>query len=168
MGEVSADRDAVAQSPRRRDYTGAIYGSLLSASVVVSASAGHEPQPVRLSVLLIVTGLVFWIAHAYARLVGDRIRHVEVTWQEVRHVCTHEWPLVEAAFPPAAAAFICFVLGLDEAAAWAALVVAITGQVGWAVYAAYRAGASRPLILASLGLNLLLGLVIVVLKAGLH
>jgi hypothetical protein len=169
MGDVRAGSDAVTRPPRERaDYTGAIYGSLLAASVVVSATAGQEPRPVRLAALLIVTGLVFWVAHAYARLVGDRIRHADLSWRELRRVSTHEWPLVEAAFPPAAAALICGLFGIEEAAAWAALVVAIVGQIGWATFAAYRAGATRPVILVSAGVNLLLGLVIVALKSALH
>ena len=52
--------------PRRteRDYTSAVYGSVLAASVIVSA--GDARSPVALAVLIVVSGFVFWIAHVYA------------------------------------------------------------------------------------------------------
>jgi hypothetical protein len=57
--------------------------------------------------------------------------------------------------------------GSDVAVAWAALIAAICGQVGWGVIATVRSGASRAVILGSAGVNLLLGLILVVLKAAL-
>ena len=67
------------QAPDRPNYAGAIYGSLLAASVVVGAGVGAEGNyhlwPLRLAALLVATGLVFCLAHAYAELVGDRIHH---------------------------------------------------------------------------------------------
>ena len=171
-GEVDA---AVERAPEatRANYVGAIYGSLLAASVVVGAGAGAEGhydlRPLRLAELLIATGLVFWLAHAYARLVGERIHHTVLNRRAIGRVVRHEWPLLGAALPPAAAALLFGLLGADNAAAgWAALGVAIAGQVGWATLTTVRAGASRPLVLLTALVNLVLGLLIVLLKAGLH
>ena len=74
--------DATVEEEGRPNYSGAIYGSMLAASVVVGAGAGGGPltDAARIS-LLVATGLVFWIAHAYARLVGDRIHHAELNWR---------------------------------------------------------------------------------------
>ena len=128
----------------------------------------EAPRPATLVALLLATGIVFWLAHAFARIVGDRTRGAAVTWSEVRAVGRHELPIVQAAVPPAAAAGVLAALGAsDRAAAWAALLVAVAGQVGWAVFAAVTAGATRRLVVvAGLG-NLVLGLLIVLLKTTL-
>jgi hypothetical protein len=169
----TSDIDAtVEQSPEalRPDYSGAIYGSLLAASVVVGTSAsGDYIRPWRLAALLVATGLVFWVAHAYARLVGDRIHHAALNRREIVSVGRREWPLLQTAFPPAAAALLTGLLGgSNGTAAWAALIVAIAAQVGWATLASVRSGANRPLILVTILVNMGLGLIIVFLKSALY
>jgi hypothetical protein len=154
-------------------YIGAVYGSLLAASVVVgAASSGHgelEFRPIKLAALLIVTGFVFWVTHAYARLAGERLHHVAPDLREVRLVLRREWPLLQAALPPSVAAVAFGLAGAsDMTAAWAALVVAIAAQVGWATAATVRAGAKPPLVAVTVLVNLVLGLIIVLLKSALH
>jgi hypothetical protein len=155
------------------NYSGAIYGSMLAGSVVVGTAAGavgdYHVTPLRLAVLLVATGLVFWLAHAYAALVGDRIHRTRLDRSEIRRVARHEWPLLQAAFPAAAAALLVGLLGgSDSAAAWTALAVAIAGQVGWATVATLRAGAAVALVVVTALVNLGLGLLIVILKAAVH
>ncbi|MBO2447434.1 hypothetical protein J4573_10080 [Actinomadura barringtoniae] len=160
--------DVAVQSERveRVDYAGAVYGSLLAASVVVGSAPRHTPTPaLSLVVLLLATGVVFWLAHVYASLAGDREKGAPLTKQEVRQVGSREWPLAQAAVPPAAAAALCWLLGLSNAtAAWCALFVALASQVGWTVVAGTRSNAKPLLIVVSAVVNLLLGLVIVMLK----
>jgi hypothetical protein len=168
----TGDVDVSTSQARAPHYTGAIYGSLLAASVVVGAAAGShgefEPRPIKLAGLLIVTGIVFWVAHAYARLVGERIRHAVIDPREIRRVLRDEWPLLESALPPAAAALLVGLLGASNvAAAWTALIVAVTGQVCWATITTIRAGAKTPLVLLTVLVNLVLGLIIVLLKSAL-
>jgi hypothetical protein len=151
------------------NYTGAIYGSLLAASVIVGAAGEHGLRPLLLAALLVATGVVFWLAHVYARLVGERIEHVVINRREIRQVGRHEWPLLGAALPPATAALLVGLLGAGQAAAaWAALIVATAGQVGWATVGTIRAGAPGRLVVLSALVNLVLGLVIVLLKSALH
>src|SRR6185436_9332091 len=50
--------------PHRTNYVGAIYGSLLAASVVAGTSPlNGAPKLGELVALIFVTGLVFWAAH---------------------------------------------------------------------------------------------------------
>jgi hypothetical protein len=157
----------------RPNYTGAVYGSLLAGSVVVGAGAGaggnYYLSPLRLAAVLVATGLVFWLAHGYARLVGEQVHHAALSWREIRWVARHEWPLFQTMLPPVAAALLFGLLGAsDAAAAWAALTAAIIEQVGWATFITLRTGASKPLVLVSVLVYLVLGLLIVALKAALH
>lgn len=148
------------------DYTGAVYGSLLAASVVVGAGTLGSFPRVQLVLLLLCTSVVFWAAHVFSGLFGARmVRHL--SWGEVRRASAEERPIIEAAVPPACAVAISPLFGLGiEGTSWLALGVALAGQVGWGTVAASRAGASRRLMLLAGAINLLLGLIVVVLKVA--
>ncbi|OEJ23486.1 hypothetical protein AS594_02265 [Streptomyces agglomeratus] len=147
------------------DYTGGVYGSMLAASVVIGAgSLGQFPRT-ELVLLLLLTGLVFWVAHVHAQLFGARLARQAPDRRGVLRVCREEWPIVKAAVPPAAAVAVSPLLGLDvRGALWLALSIAVAGQVGWSVAAARRAGASRRLMAVTASVNLLLGLLIIFFK----
>nr|WP_189317551.1 hypothetical protein [Streptomyces brasiliensis] len=152
----------------RRDYTGAVYGSLLAASVVVGAGSLGDFPRLELALLLLGTGVVFWAAHVLTRLLGERIMYVPLDGREIRRVCVAEWPIVKAAVPPAVAVAATPLLGLGpEGAVWLGLGVALAGQVGWASAAALRAGATARVMVTAAVVNLVLGLAIVLLKVAL-
>ncbi|MGW4897472.1 hypothetical protein ACWEQL_35265 [Kitasatospora sp. NPDC004240] len=152
----------------RTDYAGAVYGSLLAASVVATAGTAGDFPRLQLIGLLLVTGLVFWAAHVYALVAGERTVGKPVDRREVWRVAGHEWSIVEAAVLPAAAVAISPLVGLGlPGTAWLALGVAVAQQVTWATLGAIRAGASRRMALGEGVVNLLLGLVIVAAKAAL-
>ncbi|MGW3493548.1 hypothetical protein [Streptomyces sp. NPDC001020] len=151
----------------QRDYTGAVYGSLLAASVVVGASTGTFPR-LQLVLLLLGTAVVFWATHVFAHLFGERIMYVPVNGKEIRRVCATEWPIVKAAVPPAVAVAVTPLLGIGpRGASWLALGVALAGHVGWSTAAAVHAGATGRMVVTVGAVNLALGLIIVVLKVAL-
>ncbi|MFF8832503.1 hypothetical protein [Streptomyces sp. NPDC015131] len=149
----------------RADYTGGVYGSMLAASVVIGAgSLGSFPRA-ELVVLLLLTGVAFWVAHVHAQLFGARLAHRAPDRRVVLAVCRDEWPIVKAAVPPAVAVAVSPLLGLDvRGALWLALCVAVAGQVGWSVAAARSAGAPPRLMATTAAVNLLLGLLIIAFK----
>ncbi|MET9673828.1 hypothetical protein ABZY68_12150 [Streptomyces sp. NPDC006482] len=151
---------------RRTDYAGAIYGSLLAASVVATAGTAGEYPRFQLVLLLVITGLVFWATHVYAHLAGERLVGQPWSWREIRRVAGHEWSIVEAIALPAAALAVSPLLGMSVGAAfWLALGIAVAQQVVWACLGAVRAGASRRLVIAEGVANLTFGLIIVAAKA---
>ncbi|MER7049240.1 hypothetical protein ABT391_30835 [Streptomyces jumonjinensis] len=153
----------------RVDYTGAVYGSLLAASVVVGTDPLESFSRLQLVLLLLGTGVVFWAAHVFARLFGERIAEGTLSGRTVRQDFVAEWPIVKAAVPPALAVAVSPLLGLGpQGTLWLALCVAIAGQIGWATLAALRAGAAGRLVLVAGAANLLLGLLIALLKVALH
>ncbi|MFJ9342216.1 hypothetical protein ACIRP0_23385 [Streptomyces sp. NPDC101733] len=152
----------------RTDYAGAVYGSLLAASVIVTSSAVGDYPRLQLVVALLVTGLVFWAVHVYSRLAGERLVDQRIGWTEVREVGRHEWSIVEAAVLPAVAVAVSSLLGLGPVGAgWLALSVAVAQQVAWAFLGALHAGASRTQAGVEGAVNLVLGLVLVAVKAAL-
>jgi len=46
----------------------AIYGNVLATSLVVAFSEDNDYSTTEIAVSVLVTGLVFWIAHVYASL----------------------------------------------------------------------------------------------------
>ncbi|KUO08450.1 hypothetical protein [Streptomyces sp. DSM 15324] len=149
----------------RADYTGGVYGSMLAASVVVGAGALGDFPRLQLVGLLVLTGVAFWLAHVHAQMFGERLVRRRPGRAVLLHVCREEWPIVEAAVPPAVAVAVSPLLGLDlTGTLWLALTVAAAGQVGWSVAAARRAGAAWPLVAVTAAVNLVLGLPIILFK----
>ncbi|WP_369241038.1 hypothetical protein AB5J56_41415 [Streptomyces sp. R21] len=157
--------ESTAERRARADYTGGVYGSMLAASVIVGAGALGDFPRLELVLLLLLTGVAFWIAHVHAQLFGARLAQHSLDRRVVLHVCRDEWPIVKAAVPPAVAVAVSPLLGLDvPGALWLALAVAVAGQVGWSAAAARSAGASWRLVSATASVNLVLGLLIISFK----
>ncbi|MFJ4950411.1 hypothetical protein [Streptomyces sp. NPDC088760] len=156
-----------ADAAEGREYTGAVYGSLLAASVVVGAgSLGSAPR-LELVLLLLCTGAVSWASRVYGRLFKQRITGGSLGGKEVRGACTDEWPVIMAAVPPAVAVAVTPLLGIGpKGAVWLALGVALAGHVGWSTVAARSAGATGRAVLIAGAVNLALGLVVVVFKVA--
>jgi hypothetical protein len=152
------------ECPEQAGFAGAVYGSLLAASVVAGTAVDGTPiSAASLVVVLICTGVVFWLAHVYAQVVSEDTH--ALTWRRLRAAAREDWPVAQASFPPAVGAAFASTLGLsDMAATWVALVVAVAGQVVWAVAAAVTARSSVRFVIASGLVNLVLGLAIVQLK----
>ncbi|MEU6309940.1 hypothetical protein [Streptomyces sp. NPDC047014] len=150
----------------KADYSGAVYGSMLAASVVVGAGAPGPFPRLQLIALLLGTGIVFWAAHVFARLFGARMVR-RLSWRVVRETSREERPIIEAALPPALAVAVSPWFGLGgHGTVWLALIVALVGQIGWGTVAASRAGASRRMMALAAAINLFLGLLIVLLKVA--
>lgn len=150
--------------PERVEFAGAVYGSLLAASVVAGSAVDGTPVSAGdLVVVLLCTGVVFWIAHVYAMVVSSSTH--ALTWRRLRLAARQDWPVAQASFPPAVAAAFASALGMsDVVATWTALAVAVAGQVAWAVAAAISARSSARVVVVSALANLVLGLAIVALK----
>jgi hypothetical protein len=161
----TARRKRGAERRANADYTGGVYGAMLAASVVIGAGTLGSLPRLELVLLLVLTGAVFWLAHVHAQLFGARLAQRSVDRATVAHVCREEWPILQAAGPPAAAVAVSPLLGLDvQGAVWLALAVAVAEQVGWSVAASLRAGASRKQLAAAAAVNLLLGMLIIAFK----
>ena len=146
---------------------GTVYGTIVVMATVTAGSNGGETDAWRLAVTVCVTVLVLWIAHVYAHALAESLeRRRRLDRAEFRSVARRERSIPAAAVAPVAALVLAAlgVLG-EQTAVWLALGigVAILGVQG-ARYAVVeeldRAGK-----LAAIALNLVLGLVIVGLKA---
>ena len=157
----SRPRTGIAARRPQTDFTSAVYGSVVAGTVVVSA--GPIP-PFGLAVLLVVSGIVFWLAHVYAITVAN----VHGGWEfgAIRKGLRKEWPVAFAAIPPALAALSAAIfpdISVTDGA-WIALVVAIVEQQVWGYAAVRRSGMSGLAMVRVITLNVIIGLVVVGLK----
>ena len=150
--------------------TEAIYGLVLATSVIAVSREYDSTDAATIAVTVLVTGIVFWLAHVYARLLSRSIdRRRLLTGPEVREALRHDWPLVEVTIP------LVLILGLggvgllrDRTAILIAMLVALA-ELGWAgAYAAHRSGAAAGRTILSALIAVMLGGAVVLLKAFVH
>ena len=148
----------------------AIYGYILATSLVAAFSEDDDYSTTEVAVSVFVTGLVFWLAHVYASLLGERyVAGRRLTRSEIGAEFYAEWPLVQA-FIPSIAVLLLGTIGLlsDDTAVWLAIAVGLAALLLWSLEIGRRERLS-PLELAAMGLvNGLFGAAVVVLKVVVH
>jgi hypothetical protein len=121
-------------------YSAAVYGSVVAAAMVGAFREEHVSSEDTALALLSTMG-VFWLAHLWSGVVGERI-HLgkEFSVRSVGHIARSEWPLVEAAFLPTAILALGWrgALGHDTASTLA-LAVCELQLVAWGFLAGRRA-----------------------------
>jgi hypothetical protein len=91
-------------STPRANVAAAVYGQILVTSVVATLSEDHGISAGALLFWVLVTMLVFWVAHVYAEGVARRLdRDSDLTIAEVRDLAVDELPELLAALPAAGA-----------------------------------------------------------------
>jgi hypothetical protein len=150
-------------------YGAAVYGSVL-ATALLGAMREEHADARKLTLSLVGSMLVFWLAHAWSEIVGERVAAGRLfDPARIRQVARAEWPLVEAGAVPAAA------LALAWAGLWSrdlgvdlALAAAILQLVGWGAVAAHRTESRWPAAVLMGAVEGALGLAIVGLELLLH
>jgi hypothetical protein len=150
--------------------TEAIYGLILATSVIAISREYDASNAGLIAATVLITGVVFWLAHVYARVLAGAItRQRRPQGAEVREAIRHDWPLVEVTVP------LVLILALgaigvlaDRTAVLAAMLVALVELGAAGAYAARASGARLPGIVAAAAIAVLLGSAVVLLKALVH
>jgi hypothetical protein len=150
--------------------TEAIYGLILATSVIAVSREYESSNAGLVGGTVLVTGVVFWLAHVYARvLAGSITQDGMLDRSEVREVLRHDWPLVEVTVP----LVLILALGVldvvpDKAAILAATVTALVELAATGAYAARTSGAGLRGTAVSALVAVTLGSAVVLLKALVH
>ena len=150
--------------------TEAIYGLILATSVIAVSREYDSSNAGLIGVTVLVTGIVFWLAHVYARvLAGSITSHRRLNRAEVRDVLRHDWPLVEVTVP----LVLILALGVldvvpDKAAILAAMLAALVELAAAGAYAARMWGAGLRGRSLSAAIAVALGSAVVLLKVLVH
>jgi positive regulator of sigma E activity len=153
-----------------RNAAGAIYGTLLVTALVAGLSEDPDYSPTDILVSVVSTAVVFWLAHAYARVLGERLEGDRRGARAlIRTAAADEWPLMQAAVLPSAA------LLLGVAGAWSrnasvnvAIGVGVASLFTFGFLFARRLHRHVPAALLAGAFNALAGGVIVALKIAIH
>ncbi len=151
------------------NIAGAIYGTILSTAVIATLSEDASLGPIQVAAWTAATAVVFWLAHAYSRIVAAGISRPRGAKHFALNALREEWPMVQGAFLPILPLFLA-PLGLvsEETAENIAIAdgIAVLFVVGLIVGRKERMGLGSSLIVATI--NALFGLVIVGLKIFVH
>ncbi|MBJ7457064.1 MAG: hypothetical protein JHC74_13490 [Thermoleophilia bacterium] len=151
------------------DSAAGVYGTLLTLSVLVGLSL-KKSGPGVMAITIGVSAAVFWIAHVHAGLVARWVRaDTRPDRHAVGEIMAREAPMIESAVPAVALMLLAWLGVLSTSAAvWTALVYGVVALAVWGALIAYRAGLGMTGMAVVSGVNLGLGLVIVVLKLLIH
>jgi hypothetical protein len=127
--------------------TAAAYGTVLVLSALALLDAGNVSSGLGWE-LVTGVGVATWVAHLYAEVVGDHVRHGSAPdRKEIGRAMTDGIPILLATIPPAVVLLLGRLDVLDpRLALWASVAVALLQLVGVGAFvgAALSSGRSRP------------------------
>jgi hypothetical protein len=102
---------------------GTVYGTIVAMSALAAGASAYKHELWRLTAVVAVGSIVFWIAHVYAHSLGETITlGRRMSLSEFTSVARREVSIVVAAIVPACALLLGVVnLISDRAAIWLAL-----------------------------------------------
>jgi hypothetical protein len=150
--------------------TEAVYGLILATSVIAVSREYDSSNAGIVAVTVLVTGVVFWMAHLYARVLATSVTHHRTpSRSEIHDVLRHDWPLVEVTIP------LVLILALgaldivaDNVAILLAMLAALVELAAAGTYAARLRGARVVATVASAAVAVALGGAVVLLKMLVH
>jgi hypothetical protein len=145
---------------------GFIYGTIVVLSVLVAGVRAFPDDSGRIAAMVLVTALVFWLAHTYAHGLSHSVANDEhLSLTELGRIARREASVVEAAVPPLAALLLgAFDVVSTSAAVWLAFGLGLAVLAVQGVVFARIERLRWPGMLLVVGANLALGLVLVALK----
>ena len=148
----------------------AIYGLILSTSVVAALSEDPGVSARSLFAAVAVTALVFWLAHVYARAMASRmVDPRRFTWRGIRGVMGWQAPLMAGALPALVLLGAAWVgLMSVDTAVDLAIGAGVAGLAGCGLVIALQRGLSVPATVMATLLSGALGFVILGLKLAIH
>src|SRR3954447_10191418 len=145
------------------DYTPAIYGSLLT-TTLVAVQWRHDAATELIALSLVVSVVVFWLTHVWAEIVNHRVRG-EVTGTDIAALAGAEAPMLLAVLLPAGILALGRVVAASvDTAVGLALIVSIGQLFVWGLIVGHTARRGWGFALGVAAVDCLLGVVIVALK----
>jgi hypothetical protein len=147
---------------------GVITGTVVSAAVIAYAG-GHTDSVAQLTVAILGTVAVYWLAHLHAVTIGSALTHRHHPVAALRHALAETWPIAGASVVPVGVVLITSLLGADlRTSAWIALVATIALLTAYSYLAGVRGGLDTWGRIASAAAGAGLGLLVALLKVALH
>ncbi len=156
------------EDPRR--LSAAIYGLIVVVSLLAVYDNDTGKTLVQIGLGILVTAFVFWLAHVYTEVVGQRRdRGRKPTLREIREAAVEMWPLIGATLLPVAIVLLGATSLLERATAIDLAMALCLGElllIGAAL--ARDEGATLRQSIVSGLVSLSFGIVVIALKALVH
>ncbi len=151
------------------DFAGAVYGTI-TVGALLAAESAHQETYVETVGAVLLTLLIYVLAHAYAEFAGERLRSGEhLTLTGFGHTVARSAALLPGAGVPLIALLISWAVGASLSAAVTAAVWTSAGMVVvLELIAGVRADNSGRELAAQTAIGALLGLLVIVLRLILH
>jgi hypothetical protein len=164
---------AASHIERERDPLGMINGEGIITGTVVStaviAAAAEHIEETHIVLAILGTAFIYWLAHLHARTLGDAVKHRTHPMDALKEALAETWPILAAALMPAVILLGAQLIGAElRNAAWIAVIASTVLLAVYSFFAGRRGGLSLGGSLLSGAIGLMLGILIIGLKAGLH
>jgi hypothetical protein len=147
---------------------GIITGTVVSAAAI-AASAGHLTEDSRLILAILGSAFIYWLAHVHARTLGESVSHRSHPLEALREALAETWPILVAALVPVGILLIAEAVGADiRTAAWTAVIASTVLLTVYSFLAGRRGGLGLGGSILSACVGAAIGILIIVMKAGLH
>lgn len=148
---------------------GVVFG-VITVGALMAAESGRHESYVDMIVSTLIATLLYWLAHAYAELLGRRLATGErLTGATLARALAHDWAIVRGAALPLLALVISWLVGASqEAGLTAALRTAVVTVVVFEVVAGMRAKSTPGELLLKAAVGVTMGLAILALKGVLR
>ena len=165
----------MADDTQRRDPLGLVSGSegaitgTVVCAAVIAYGVGHFDSTAQLSVAIVATVGIYWLAHLHAVTISSSLTHGHHPVQAARHALRETLPIAAVSILPLGVLLLTRLLGAGlSASAWAALVVTIGLLSGYSYLAGARGGLDTGGRIASAAAGAALGILVALLKVALH
>jgi VIT1/CCC1 family predicted Fe2+/Mn2+ transporter len=139
------------------------------AGLLAATGPDDDPEVWPTALWVVVTVVVFWLAHSWARTMARRATGLADRRREMRESLARHWPLVQSAFPPIIVMLIARLFGAsDETAILLAACSCILLLAGWGVVVGRQEHESTLRVAATAAGCALLGALMVLLKVVIH
>lgn len=151
-----------------RGGEGAITGTVVCAAAIAAVS-DHLVSVGHLSLVILGTVAIYWIAHLHAITIGSALTHRHHPLAALRHGLFETLPIAGASVVPLGVLLLATVLGAEvRTAAWAALIATIALLTVYSYLAGSRGGLGPRGRIASAVAGAGIGLLVVLLKVAIH
>lgn len=139
---------------------------MITIGALMAAESGRHESYLDLFASALVATLLFWLAHAYADLLGRRLSTGEgLTVRALGRALGDDWAIVRGAAIPLLALLIAWVAGASrESGVTAALRTAVVTVVAFEIVAGIRAKSTRGELLLKAGVGVTMGIAILAVK----
>jgi hypothetical protein len=148
---------------------GAVYGTI-TIGALMAAETGQRETYVETIVAVLIALLLYWLAHAYATLTGQRLTEgTKLTPEALVHELIHELSMLAGAAVPLLTVLVAWAAGAKLTTGLTlGVITAALAVVAVEVVAALRAELSGRELVAQAAVGTLFGCLVFALKAVLH